>query len=220
MCLRSYALRWRSKYNEASRAQSAKRLSPVRWAVLYKKMMRYFKMMPIGPLMIEHRLIEQVIEIIRVETEKVRKGKRLELLFIDTTIDFIRTYADRTHHGKEEDILFKELKNRQLSTEDLRIMNELENDHILARKIVKELIEAKDRYFTGNVEEEITILEKFDNFVNLYPGHIQKEDKIFFPVVIKYLNKEEQGKMVEEMWVFDRQMIHEKYRLVVKNLKT
>jgi hypothetical protein len=32
-CLRWYALRWRSKYNEASREQSAKRLSPVRWAI-------------------------------------------------------------------------------------------------------------------------------------------------------------------------------------------
>jgi hemerythrin-like domain-containing protein len=177
-------------------------------------------MMPIGPLMIEHRLIEKVIEIIRIETERKRKGKNLELIFVDTTIDFIRTYADRTHHGKEEDIFFTELKNRQLSTQDMGIMNELVNDHIVARKIVKELIEAKDKYFAGNGEEERTILEKFGNLVNLYPGHIQKEDKIFFPSVMKYLNKEEQGKMLEEMWVFDRQMIHEKYRLVVKNLKS
>ena len=31
-CLRWYVLRWRSKYNEASCAQSAKQLSAVRWA--------------------------------------------------------------------------------------------------------------------------------------------------------------------------------------------
>jgi hypothetical protein len=31
-CLRWYALRWRSQYNEGNCAQSAKRLSPVRWA--------------------------------------------------------------------------------------------------------------------------------------------------------------------------------------------
>jgi hypothetical protein len=33
LCLRWYALRWRSQYNEANRAQSAKRLSAVRWAI-------------------------------------------------------------------------------------------------------------------------------------------------------------------------------------------
>jgi hypothetical protein len=37
LCLRWYALRWRSQYNEANRAQSAKRLSAVRWAAISAK---------------------------------------------------------------------------------------------------------------------------------------------------------------------------------------
>jgi hemerythrin-like domain-containing protein len=176
-------------------------------------------MMPIGPLMIEHRLIEKVIENIRIETENVRQGKKLEILYIDTIVDFIRIYADRTHHGKEEDILFRELKSRQLANEDLRIMNELVNEHIIARRTVKELIEAKNKFIANDLDEEKIILEKLDNLVKLYPGHIIKEDKIFFPSVMKYLNKEEQGKMIDEMWEFDRKMIHEKYRMVVENLK-
>jgi hemerythrin-like domain-containing protein len=176
-------------------------------------------MMPIGPLMIEHRLIEKVIENIRQETENVRQGNKLEILYIDTIVDFIRIYADRTHHGKEEDILFRELKNKQLANEDLRIMNELINEHILARKTVKELVEAKNRFIANNLDEEKVILEKLDNLVKLYPGHILKEDKIFFPSVMKYFSKDDQGKMIDEMWEFDRKMIHEKYRMVVENLK-
>jgi hemerythrin-like domain-containing protein len=176
-------------------------------------------MMPIGPLMIEHRLIEKVIENIRLETKNIRQGKKLEILYIDAIVDFIRVYADRTHHGKEEDILFKELKNKQLSTEDLRIMDELVNEHILARKMVKELVEAQNKFIADNLDEQKVILEKLENLVKLYPGHILKEDKIFFPSVMKYLNKEEQEKMIGEMWEFDRKMIHEKYRMVVENLK-
>jgi hemerythrin-like domain-containing protein len=176
-------------------------------------------MMPIGPLMIEHRLIEKVIEIIRVETENLRQGKKLEILYIDTIVDFIRVYADRTQHGKEEDILFKELKNKQLTNEDLRIMNELVNEHTIARKMVKELVEAKNKFIANNLDEQKVIIEKLDNLVKLYPGHILKEDKIFFPSAMKYLNKEEQEKMIDEMWEFDRKMIHEKYRMVVENLK-
>jgi hemerythrin-like domain-containing protein len=177
-------------------------------------------MMPIGPLMIEHRLIEKVIENIRIESENIHKGKKLEILYIDTIVDFIRVYADRTHHGKEEDILFRELKSRQLTNEDLRIMNELVNEHNLARKTVKELVEAKNKFITNDLDEERVILEKLDILVKLYPGHILKEDKIFFPSVMKYLNKEEQEKMIDEMWEFDRKMIHEKYRLVVENLQS
>jgi hypothetical protein len=35
-CLRWYALRWRSQYNEGNCAQSATRLSAVRWAAISK----------------------------------------------------------------------------------------------------------------------------------------------------------------------------------------
>jgi hemerythrin-like domain-containing protein len=177
-------------------------------------------MLPIGPLMIEHRLIEKVIELIRIESEKAKKGKVINELFIETSIDFIRIYADRTHHGKEEDILFRDLANKNLTEEDQRIMNELINEHKIARSTVKMLEETKEKYFAGEKDKFSVILQKLDAIVNLYPGHIQKEDKVFFPSSMKYFDKEEQKIMLEEMWEFDRKMIHEKYRLVYEKLKT
>jgi hemerythrin-like domain-containing protein len=177
-------------------------------------------MMPIGPLMIEHRLIEKVIDLIRIESEKVKKGKMINELFIDTAVDFIRIYADRTHHGKEEDILFRDLGNKEISGEDRRIMNELINEHKISRETIKMLDDAKEKYFDGEKDKFPIILQMFDTITGLYPSHIQKEDKVFFPSSMKYLEKEEQKKMLEEMWEFDRKMIHEKYRLVYENLKT
>ena len=58
-------------------------------------------MMPIGPLMIEHRLIEKMIALMDKEIAKMKKHGKANPIFIDTTVDFIRMYADRTHHGKE-----------------------------------------------------------------------------------------------------------------------
>jgi hemerythrin-like domain-containing protein len=52
--------------------------------------------------------------------------------------------------------------------------------------------------------------------VGLYPAHIEKEDKIFFRAAMKYLTRAEQDTMIEEMWEFDRRMIHEKYKSVVE----
>ena len=62
---------------------------------------------------------------------------------IDIVVDFIRTYADRTHHGKEEAILFRDMKKRPLSNEHERIMNELIDEHVFARKTVGRLIRPK-----------------------------------------------------------------------------
>jgi hemerythrin-like domain-containing protein len=177
-------------------------------------------MQPIGPLMIEHRLIEQVITLLQVESEKIKNGKEVNEVFIDAAVDFIKIYADRTHHGKEEDILFSDLAKRKISEEDTRIMNELIEEHKIARNTVKNLVRAKSDYRSGDQSKIVIITEMFDALFGLYPGHITKEDKVFFPAVMKYYSKEEQEKMLEEMKEFDRKMIHEKYRLVVENLKT
>lgn len=59
-----------------------------------------------APLMIEHRLIERMIAIIKRTLSQIEKEEKIDPVFIDTTVDFIRIYADRTHHGKEEDKVF------------------------------------------------------------------------------------------------------------------
>lgn len=61
------------------------------------------------PIMIEHRLIERMISVVKRTLTKITSAEEVDPVFIDTAVDFIRIYADRTHHGKEEDILFREL---------------------------------------------------------------------------------------------------------------
>lgn len=60
-----------------------------------------------GPLMIEHRLIERMISIIKDVLRQIESTQKVDPVFVDTAVDFIRNYADRTHHGKEEGILFR-----------------------------------------------------------------------------------------------------------------
>ena len=81
-------------------------------------------MMPIAPLMIEHRLIERMIRLMDKEADRIRQGGRPDVDLINMVIDFIRTYADKLHHGKEEDILFKSLAKKSLSAEHKKIMDE------------------------------------------------------------------------------------------------
>lgn len=175
-------------------------------------------MKPRGPLMLEHRLIEKMIAIIKQKISETQKTKKIDPLFIDTAVDFIRTYADKTHHGKEEDILFRDCSKKKMSEEDTKIMTELIKEHIYGRKIVGELVQAKEDYIKGNDTVKI-ILEKLNSLAEFYPKHIEKEDKIFFPESEKYFTEEELQVMLREFFDFDRTMIHKKYKLVVEDLE-
>jgi hemerythrin-like domain-containing protein len=171
-----------------------------------------------GPLMIEHRLIEEMLKVIQLTLEHVEQTQVVDPYFVDTAVDFIRVYADRTHHGKEEDILFRELKNKPLTDEDRRVMNELIEDHEFSRTMTKALVEANMRYRRGNEAAlgEVTICLK--TLVEFYPKHIKREDDVFFPASRGYFSETEDQAMLNEFWEFDRKMIHEKYKAVVKGL--
>ena len=172
-----------------------------------------------GPLMIEHRLIERMITIIQNRLTLAEKTQKIDPLFIDQAVDFIRTYADRTHHGKEEDILFRDLKNKDLSDVDRRVMNELIEEHVFARSTTKALVAANTRYRNNDVSALGDIATCMQTLVNFYPIHIEKEDKVFFPASRAYFSEAEDQEMLREFLDFDQKMIHEKYTHVVDELK-
>jgi len=171
-------------------------------------------MKPIGPMMWEHRLIERMLRSFQDEINSIREHHRVDIVFIDTAVDFIRTYADRTHHGKEEDILFRDLTKKPLAADHARIMGELVQEHVHARSRVAALVEAKERYLNGEDTVQAVAAVLLD-LAEFYPRHIEKEDKHFFYPCMEYFTKEEQDKMLQEFFDFDRNMIHEKYRKVV-----
>lgn len=173
-----------------------------------------------GPLMIEHRLIERMISLIKDALAQIESTQKVDPLLVDTAVDFIRMYADRTHHGKEEDILFRVLSKRSLSAEDQRMMDELIQEHVFGRQTTKALVEANTRYRNGDASALADIADKLGTLVEFYPKHIENEDKVFFPASRAYFTDEEDQAMLAAFWEFDRKMIHEKYKSVVEELET
>jgi hemerythrin-like domain-containing protein len=176
-------------------------------------------MKPRGPLMIEHRLIEKMIAVTKGQMAVMRNQDRIDPVFIDAAVDFIRTYADKTHHGKEEDILFRDLANKNMSSEDKKAMQELVEEHKFARKKVAELVQAKEDYLSGRKEALKTAMDALTTLVEFYPEHIRREDEAFFPDTEKYFTRDELDAMLLEFWEFDKKMIHEKYKAVVERWK-
>jgi hemerythrin-like domain-containing protein len=177
-------------------------------------------MMPIGPLMIEHRLIERLIASMKEEHRAIKEQGKVRICFVEGVIDFLQMYSDRCHHGKEETILFEELERKQLTPEHRAIVESLRGDHAVARNLVGAMSSAKDSYAHGNASALDVISECFEKLLDLYPKHIQKEDKHFFIPCMNYFDKEEQSNMLQKFWDFDKSLIHEKYRNAVQQLPT
>jgi hemerythrin-like domain-containing protein len=173
-------------------------------------------MLPIGPMMIEHRLIERMINIASFKVKDFENSNNIDPVFIEQAVDFIRIYADKTHHGKEEDILFRELKKKKISDEHSKKMAELEKDHIFGRTTTRNIVEAKNRYQNGDDTALSDIIQNLKKLVDFYPKHIEKEDKHFFIPVMKYFSKEEQENMLNEGFDYDHKMIHKKYGWIVE----
>jgi len=166
--------------------------------------------------MIEHRLIERMVRLMEKESDNIEKTEKVDVDFIDTAVDFLRTYADKCHHGKEEDILFTQLTRKPMIPEHKRTMDELLEDHVLARQTVGALVDANQTYRKGDMAATAEIVKRLKILTDLYPEHIRKEDKGFFVPCMDYFTKEERDVMLSDFFEFDRRMIHERYKSVVE----
>ncbi|HTZ11888.1 MAG TPA: hemerythrin domain-containing protein [Candidatus Margulisiibacteriota bacterium] len=176
--------------------------------------------LPIGPLMIEHRLIERMVALIERESAKMRDNHQVNIRLLDSAVDFFRFYADRCHHGKEEDILFKALKTKTLVATDKAMLEVLIAEHARARGLVGKLADGVEEICKRHGSEAAkSITAIIEDLVRLYEGHIRKEDKQFFIPVMQYFSKQELSKMLCEFREFDRTLIHEKYKSVISKFE-
>lgn len=174
---------------------------------------------PADLLRVEHDLIRRVVRVLERESTRIGEERQTDPFLLSTVVDFIDTYAGRVHHEKEEEILFRELDDKDLPLEHRRIMEELVSDHVEMRHTVEELRQAKERYREGEPGAVDAIGEGLERLSQMYPGHMEREDKVFFPIAMDYLDAGEQQAMLNAMQGHDRAMIHEKYGSVAEDLE-
>jgi len=173
-------------------------------------------MTPIGLLMIEHRLIERMVNLLEAELRVMKDAARADPYFLLAGVDFFRVYADRTHHGKEENLFFEALAAKPLSREDRQMMERLIEEHIWTREAVGRLAAANERYLRHQGDALLEIMHEIEKLVVFYPLHLRKEDKQFFVPALGYLTEEEQQTLLEKFQEFDARVLHETYRRLVE----
>jgi len=171
---------------------------------------------PMQSLILEHRLTERMIGVMRWRVADMESIGTADIGFIDAAVEFLRTYADRCHHGKEEDILFRELARKPLTPEHRRVMDELSAEHVFARTTTERLFEARNRYVAGEASAHPELAACLHLFVEFYPKHIVKEEREFFPSAMNYFTAEDLGRITAAVSEFDRRFTQVMYERAVE----
>ncbi len=164
-------------------------------------------MMPVGPLMTEHRLIERMVARMEAVSQETRRTEKVDGVFIQAAVDFLRTYADRCHHGKEEDLLFKALKNKKLTEAHRNTLEQLEREHRVGRELVSKLETAKNRFLKKEGFRAQDVAHALEALVAFYPKHIDLEDQHFFVPVMDYFEPDERDALLLSMMEFDQKLL-------------
>ena len=163
-------------------------------------------------------MIEQIISELQTELQHISHQNSAHPPFIFGAVDFFRTYADEYHHGKEEDKLFAELAKKNLTIDHKRIMNELVEEHRYARKTVRKLVAATEKWSNGDSQALVEVSDNLRKLCELYPRHIEKEDKHFFIPCQKYFSVQERESLLLDGNEFDKRFTNTTYKDRMKSL--
>ena len=151
-------------------------------------------MRPTEVLMQEHRVIEQVLNVVeRIAADCERAGK-VDAGSARQAIDFLRTFADRCHHGKEEEQLFPMMEVHGFSPEQgpTAVMRQ---DHVEGRGRIQAMDQAIEGASTGDADACGAYVPHARAYVLLLREHIQKEDHCLFPMADQALSEDDQREL-------------------------
>jgi len=156
-------------------------------------------------LMDEHRLIEQVLGSLETFAAEIEGGLRPERRLLADYGAFFREFADAGHHGKEEDILFRRMNERGVPRETGPVAVML-YEHKAGRGHVSALRQVGDGAGPLAAAETQLVLESASAFVPLLRAHIQKEDRILYPMAVRLLTGSDMDAMEAEFAAFDARL--------------
>jgi len=176
-------------------------------------------MLPIGELMIEHRLIDRILKLMHIELDRIGAYNKADPEFIDAAVVFMKEYADICHHGKEERILFARLAEKDLSPDMRKLVWDLTQEHVFVRNLTNEIVRAKDRYMRNDPEGKPGVISTLNAMIEFYPRHVEKEEKHFFVPAMKYFSDAEKDTMLATFREFDARLFHDEFGMLVSGLE-
>lgn len=174
-----------------------------------------------GILEEEHHLIQKVVGSMAVLADRVLEGQIAETETLVDFVDFMRVFGERCHHAKEDNHLFPLLVKKGVPVTGCPI-GALTHEHQTAGKLTADLDAAVQAYLKSPHETVEFLVRTLRGFVDLYPGHIWKENYLLFPMTDKILDEREQQELVENFEIVERKIgpeVHQRFEQLAEKLE-
>jgi hemerythrin-like domain-containing protein len=135
----------------------------------------------IETLMNEHRTIERVLDALDAFADEVRRRGGTDKAELARFVTFFREYADALHHHKEEDVLFEAMIDHGFPREAGPVGVML-HEHVQGRALVGVLAEKSAGPGEWSDDDRQDLADAAHAFSDLLHAHIQKEDRILYPM--------------------------------------
>jgi hemerythrin-like domain-containing protein len=165
-------------------------------------------MKPTEILMAEHRVIEQVLNVLESMAAQAERTGKVEKQDATDIVSFFRTFADKSHHGKEEAILFPALEAKGFPR-DGGPTGVMMHEHELGRSYVRGMADAIEKDAANPFAQNARA------FIELLRQHIQKEDHCLFGMADQALTPADQANLLTAFETVERDHMgagtHEKF---------
>jgi hemerythrin-like domain-containing protein len=135
----------------------------------------------IDTLMNEHRTIERVLDALTTFADETRRRSATEREELGRFVAFLREFADAHHHHKEEGVLFEAMIEHGFPREAGPVAVMLD-EHDQGRALVGALAERSASPGAWSDDDRQAIAVAAHGFSELLRAHIQKEDRILYPM--------------------------------------
>jgi len=169
----------------------------------------------------EHEVILRVLTAMEKAVNAIPAGKVRPGYFLDAA-DFIKGYADGCHHAKEEGVLFPSMEANGVPVQGGPIGVMLA-DHEQGRVYTRAMRAAAEKWQAGDASASLDVAANGAGYINLLRAHIQKENRILFPMADQVVPVEKQAAIWEEFERVEREEtgegVHEKYERLAEKLE-
>ncbi len=180
-------------------------------------------MKPTEILIKEHDAILSMLEILKAVSTRLENKEQVNPEHLPQIVEFIRIFADKCHHGKEENLLFKSMIKAGMPKDSGPVAVML-SEHDAGRGFVRKMNEAALAFVQGDHSLVDKFVQNANGYIALLSQHIQKENKILFPMADKVIPQEEQKRLLDEFDKVETEIIgdgiHEKFHELLHRLRS
>lgn len=157
----------------------------------------------------EHEGILFGLKILETMIDQLSANQPVPQKDLQGMVQFLKLFADKCHHGKEEGLMFPAMEQAGIP-KDQGPIGQMLLEHELGRQYIRAMDAAS---FNTTLDTEVFIRNARE-YIALLQSHIEKENKVLFPMGDRLLPREKQQELLNGFEEFEERVMgvgtHEK----------